>query len=113
MFPSTSNIPATGLPPAGVTVKVVVVTDDGAIGSEDTAPISASLATRVSPLAGVVADTVGGVLSALVGSPPPQELRPKAIASASTPGRRARRSIGCMGLRRQESGNSCVEAGRE
>jgi hypothetical protein len=56
-------VPETGVTPS-VAVNVLVVTVPQAIGSLNTADILVPTATPVAALAGVVDDTVGGVVSA-------------------------------------------------
>src|SRR5687767_13043845 len=92
VLPSTSTVPAIALPPDGVTVKVVVVRDDAAIASENVALISVFLGTRVSPLAGMVARTVGAVRSKSTPPSPLQETSRGAIATTA-PRRRVRAFI--------------------
>ena len=62
-------MPAIAPPPFKVNVAVVRVAAD--IASEKVAVIAEFLATPVTPVAGIVDDTVGAVVSAAGGEPPP------------------------------------------
>ena len=58
-------VPETGVTPS-VAVNVLVKTEAQSTASENTAVIVVLTATLISPLAGVVDDTVGGVVSGTV-----------------------------------------------
>src|SRR5688572_28192468 len=63
VVPEVVTLPATAAPPAGVRVKVDVVSEVAATASENVAVTVVFLATLLAPAAGVVAVTVGAVRS--------------------------------------------------
>ena len=63
VLPLTFTVPVTAAPPVVANVKLVVVSVELVIGSENVADTEAFSARPVAPFAGDVADTVGAVVS--------------------------------------------------
>src|SRR5437764_109839 len=76
VFPTSATEAATGEPPAGVSVKLLLVIVDAFIALEEVAVGATLVATPVAPFAGVFAVTVGALFTVV-------KLQLNALASAT------------------------------